>query len=266
MTTSSSSSSDSSSSSGSRSGASSSTSAADLQVLTTSGAALVVVYVLTVLATALPFDAANLAWGQGLSRVIVDAASLPLVGLALVRYSLHLRSRLLPRSGGDSEGSGRSSRSSTARLRERLERWRQLVKRLALAGVVGMVLLAAWQPPLFFRAVGVIDRQLDAASSRESANFVALEKALGQAPAADVQQAWTDFRSANPAPATPQQPAVEQQRKQLRSAAQSRNAQVLERFEKDAGVVRFIEGRDRLRVLLVALVYAAAFWAFLKRA
>ena len=249
------------SSSSSRS-ASSSGSTADVRLLTTSGWALVVVFLITVLATALPLDVTNLAWSQGLSRMIVDAGSLPLVGLTLVRYSLYLQRRLLPRSGGDPS----PTRSSSARTRERLERWRMLVKRLALAGLVGMVLLAAWQTAIFFRSVSAIDQKLNAASSQESQGFVAVEKALTQASDAEVKQAWADFKGLKPGTPVLEQPPTAEQRKQLLAAAKSRNAQVLERFDKDASTVIFIEGRDRVRVLLVALVYAAAFWAFLKRA
>lgn len=255
------------SSSGSRSASSSgsnssSGSTADVRLLNTSGWALVVVFVITVVATALPLDVTNLAWSQDLSRLIVDACSLPLVGLTLVRYSLYLQRRSLPRSDGEAS----SSRSSSARARERIERWRMLVKRLALAGVVGMVLLAVWQTGIFFRSVSAIDQKLNAASSRESQGFVAVEKALSQASEAEVKQAWADFKGIKPGTPVLDQPATAEQRKQLLAAAKSRNAQVLERFDKDASTVIFIEGRDRVRVLLVALVYAAAFWAFLKRA
>ena len=113
-----------------------------------------------------------------------------------------------------------------------------------------------------------VDQLLSGPVGRDAATL--LEAARLELPllagAAEVKQAWADFKGIKPGTPVLDQPATAEQRKQLLAAAKSRNAQVLERFDKDASTVIFIEGRDRVRVLLVALVYAAAFWAFLKRA
>ncbi len=58
----------------------------ELVILITAGWALVVVFVLTVVGATLPIQPRNLAWSQNLSRLIVDAGSLAVVGLCLVRF------------------------------------------------------------------------------------------------------------------------------------------------------------------------------------
>ena len=68
----------------------------ELVILITAGWALVLVFLFTVLAAILPIQPRNLAWSQNLSRLIVEAGSLPLVGLCLVRYGSYLRSLDLP--------------------------------------------------------------------------------------------------------------------------------------------------------------------------
>lgn len=57
----------------------------EASILAASGWTLMAVFLFTVVASSLPLQLTDPAWGSGLSRLIVDAASLPLVGLCLIR-------------------------------------------------------------------------------------------------------------------------------------------------------------------------------------
>ena len=62
----------------------------NVKILRNCGRALLGVFVVTVLAVLFPLNLQAPGWGLRLSTLIVDAASLPLVGLLLMRYAAHL--------------------------------------------------------------------------------------------------------------------------------------------------------------------------------
>jgi hypothetical protein len=334
-------------------------------ILITSGWALLVIYLITILATVFPIDIRNLAWSQNLSRLIVDAGSLALVGLCLIRYGSYLRSLdlgeigagapFLPHSGsllqrsssaasplagiaappagqgfpspdapagkeripqeqGDPsspglsrqqpvpEGMGetqafdpvlrpkgrrRSSQHGSARGSARtlvqpprdllppdptiqelqgLERNRWLVRRLALLGAIGMALLIPLQMVIFLRGVTNIDLQVTQATVQERTRFQQLETALQDAPAQQIRQGWFQFKQLNPLSEPSNLPSPAQQLDDLIGEATRARDTSLQNLQRQASNARFELGRDTLRVILAALVFAWAFWAFFRPA
>ena len=384
------------SSSSSSSLSSSSAPRKEVVILISSGWALVLVYVITILATFFPLDIRNLAWSQNLSRLTVDAGSLALVGLVLVRYGSYLRSldmgesrsrasstgrlrtivqrsaadhsssprtgvaarasnqdstpnqayqevyqRDAPiddaassdaldlaspteplvqdpasppaasesksvdspsrrrRSGSSSRvsGSGRSSRSSSSsnssshrssskgsvrkppqphgdllppdpitRERKGLERNNWLVRRLAIAGAIGMALLIPLQIVIFLRGVANIDLQVTQATVQERNRFQQLETALQDAPAQQIRQGWFQFKQLDPLSEPSNLPSPAQQLDDLIGEATRARDTSLQNLQRQANNARFELGRDTLRVILAALVFAWAFWAFFRPA
>jgi hypothetical protein len=324
-------------------------------ILISSGWALVLVYVITILASLFPLDIRNLAWSQNLSRLAVDAGSLALVGLALVRYGSYLRSldlgesqswaqptsRLWPivqRSDTDNSSSPRSGiaapasnddstpnevyqtdaptdddassdaldlaspaepliqdpasstaatesksvdspsrrrrSSSSSRYRDSLpndpifrelrglERNKWLVRRLAIAGAIGMALLIPLQIVIFLRGVANIDLQVTQATVQERNRFQQLETALQDAPAQQIRQGWFQFKQLDPLSEPADLPSPAQQLDDLIAEATRARNTSLQNLQRQASNARYELSRNTLRVIFAALVFAWAFWAF----
>lgn len=287
----------------------------ELVILITAGWSLVLVFVLTVLAASVPVQPRNLAWGQNLSRLIVDAGSLSLVGLCLVRYATYLRSLDLPSRQSLAESlrsAGRLSRpgpppedgpagSSASRpnlllsligkllrklfrrsapgqpprdpfaidqlVKDKLamERNKLWVRRLAIAGALGMLLLAPFQVVLFLRGTAALNLEFARASEQQGKEFEQLETALKDAPAPQILQSWLQLKRLDPGSPPAGLPGSGQQLQELLAQATTSRDNALQTLQRQASSARFALGRDTLRVFLVALVYSWAFWAFLRR-
>ena len=232
------------------------------RILASSGWALLVVFVITVLGGAFPLQLRDLDWSRNLSRLIVDAASLPLVGFCLIRYSTYLASRSLPRQ--TKVDSGASRRTSYRTQRSAVHRIRTLLRRLAIAGVVAMAMLALWQVPIFLRGLSTIDGGLTEATTSETQRYLSVKQALQAASPVDLQQGWTQLRRAQNESTPLQPPSTEQQRSELLVRAKADNRRVLANLDSQVSAARFALGRDLLRVFLCALVYAWAFSVFIR--
>lgn len=282
-------------------------------ILTTAGWALFTVFVLTVIGGLLPLQPRNLAWSQNISRLIVDAGSLALVGLCLVRYGSYLRSLDLPsreslatslrNAGRRSSASASSTRpaqsspaSSSGNLLSRLvarifsgsarsgsprdpfavdqlvkdklamERNKLWVQRMAIAGALGMLLLAPLQVVIFIRGAAALDLEFTKATLQQRQQFEQLETALRDAPAERLRQGWLQLKRLDPASAPATLPAPAAQLDDLIAEANRNRDSSLQSLRRQASGARFALGRDSLRVLLASLVYGWAFWAFFRRA
>ncbi|QVL52081.1 MAG: hypothetical protein KFB97_11410 [Cyanobium sp. M30B3] len=282
-------------------------------ILTTAGWALFTVFVLTVIGGLLPLQPRNLAWSQNISRLIVDAGSLALVGLCLVRYGSYLRSLDLPsreslatslrNAGRRSSASASSTRpaqsspaSSSGNLLSRLvarifsgsarsgsrrdpfavdqhvkdklalERNKLWVRRMAIAGALGMLLLAPLQVVIFIRGAAALDLEFTKATLQQRQQFEQLETALRDAPAERLRQGWLQLKRLDPASAPATLPAPAAQLDDLIAEANRNRDSSLQSLRSQASGARFALGRDSLRVLLASLVYGWAFWAFFRRA
>lgn len=222
----------------------------EARILTASGWALFAVFLTTVIASSLPLQVVNPGWGSKLSRLIVDSCSLPLVGLCLIRYSVYLQS-LSPNDQA-----------------ERIQRAKLRISRLAGAGTIALLLLAVWQVALFLMILPGVEQQFSSARGKLMQRSDAIEQALSQALPEQIQQGWEQLRRASPQSPTLIAPlddlSIEEQREALLSRAKAESRDAVTSLKQQADAARFQLGRDLLRVLLVALIYAWAFRAFVR--
>lgn len=209
--------------------------------LCTSGLALIVVYIITIVATAIPLQVTNIAWGGALSTRVVDAASLALVGLCLVRYGDHVQSQSV----------------TPGELRPL--RLKRLCRLLAVAGTGTLILLAIGQVPLFVGGFRGIDQQAAVASTQTVQRSDAIAEALRQASPAQIAEGWEQLRRQGAQAPELEGATPSMQREALLSRAQEESGNQLRTLRQQAGSARLQLGRDRLRVALTALIYAGAF-------
>lgn len=211
------------------------------------GRTLLLAFVVVILASALPIDVRSVPWGTQLSNRIVDAASLPLLGVALLRLANLLQAEPDPR----------SERQEALTL----ARQKDLAYKLCRAGVISLALLAVWQIPLLFSNIAQLDQRNQARSGQLSERINQGEQTIRQAPAALIQREWQRLRAAG-APGLSADIRDPEQQRQLLLKALEKQQQLLGRTignREDQG--RFLLVRNSLRVIALCGIYSTGFLA-----
>jgi hypothetical protein len=211
------------------------------------GRTLLLAFVVVILASVLPIDVRSLPWGTQLSNRIVDAASLPLLGVALLRLAGFLQAEPDPR----------SERQEALTL----ARQKDLALKLCRAGVISLALLAVWQIPLLFGSIAQLDQQNQARSGQLNQRINQGEQTIRQAPAAVIQREWQRLTAAGAPGLSAEIRDPEQQRQLLLKALEKQQQQLGRTIGTREGQGRFLLVRNSLRVLALCGVYITGFLA-----
>jgi hypothetical protein len=231
------------------------------------GRALFFAFLATIAAALFPLEVGSPEWGRRLSTLIVDASSLPLVGLALLRYLAHSEktSGLGPASsdpGGHSQSGDPPKGGNKARLNP--FKFEVGIGKAAYAGFVGLVLLAIWQVLLWVTALDGIDSQGLQATVRVQGQSKAMDERLARASDAEIQQAWLNLQSSKAPALGDPIPSPAAKRKQLVSNLKSEERLAFKNADDTANRQKFALTRDTMRIILLALIYAWAFYGIAK--
>jgi hypothetical protein len=153
---------------------------------------------------------------------------------------------------------------STNTSEERISRAKLRVSRFAAVDTITLVLLALWQVAIFLITLTGIDPQFSSAKTEAVQRFDTVVQGISGASPAQIEQAWEHLRRVTPQSPLLVVPNVEKQREELLKRAQSERVEAFNNLNQQAGAARFLLGRDLSRVLLVTLVYAWAFRAFVR--
>ena len=145
------------------------------------GRTLLLAFLVLVITAAVPFQPRSLTWASQLSGRIVDTASFPLLGVALLQLATLLQPEPDPLS---------EPREAMA-----LSRQRNGALRLCRLGVISLGLLAVWQIPLLFGSFTTMDQQGVARSSELNQRIGQGEQTIRQAPPAEIQREWQRLRA-----------------------------------------------------------------------
>jgi hypothetical protein len=145
------------------------------------GRTLLLAFLVLVITAAVPFQPRSLTWASQLSGRIVDTASFPLLGVALLQLATLLQPEPDPLS---------EPREAMA-----ISRQRNGALRLCRLGVISLGLLAVWQIPLLFGSFTTMDQQGVARSSELNQRIGQGEQTIRQAPPAEIQREWQRLRS-----------------------------------------------------------------------
>jgi hypothetical protein len=194
------------------------------------GKMLILVFLIIVIATVLPLNPGSVEWGTQLTSQIVNAAFLPLIGVALLRVGSLLLS--WPGPSADPSVAMRHARRHHSAL--------QCSRR----GVASLSLLAVWHVPLFLGSVTLIDQ-------RNAAETAVLSKSL-ERDVLSIQRA-----SVAEIP--------EDQRMTLISQIETRQQQIDRDSSSRGNAARFALLHNALRSLVLSLAYVAGFLALGRR-
>jgi hypothetical protein len=223
---------------------------------------------LATIATALfPLELRSPEWGRRLSTLIVDASSLPLVGLALLRYIAYTEktSDLGPASsdpGGPPSSVDPPKGGSKARRNP--FKFQFSIGKAAYAGFVGLVLLAIWQVILWVTALDGLESQGLRATVRIQSQSKAMEVRFNRAPEDEIEQAWANLETSKAPSLGDPAPSAEVKRKDVLARIKIEEKLALKSADEAVNKQKFALTRDIVRITLIAIIYAWAFYGIAK--
>ena len=248
------------------------------KLLRTCGRALLGVFVVTVLAVLFPLNLQAPGWGLRLSTLIVDAASLPLVGLLLMRYAAHLEvesansvrlqklatGSSAPVAGGEGEPlnpfEDNQEMMRLAAAGARLKRVRQLANK----GLILFILLTFWQFFLAFSNLDSITFQNQELSKQVEARFQGIEQNIKDAPQEEISRTWSQSKLKDNYGLSTIKPNPAAQRDEVLKYVRGQKLQAYQNLQVQSSTAQFNLGRNIIRIILMATIYAWAFYGIAK--
>jgi hypothetical protein len=238
------------------------------------GLVLIGVFLVTIVAILLPLDLSSATWGIQLSTMVVDAASLPLVGLLLLRYSAHLdaesaKALALQQAAPASVGSAREGESDPIAVDPEFLRMItpdpiQGLRNFAFAGFVSLLLLGVWQFALLFSSVDLLDKQNLAISTQIDERFVALERQINTAPAEEISKSWSQFQKGQDVATSMSKGDPAAQRSEMLNKVKQQKLDAFNEISDKKGKQLSNLVRSILRVALISIIYAWGFYGIAK--
>lgn len=219
------------------------------------GKTLILVFVIIVMTTMLPLRQPSVEWGTQLSSRIIDAAFLPLIGVALLRVGSLLQP--WPDASADPAIAVRHARRRHSAL--------QFTRR----GALSLSLLAVWHVPLFLGSVTLIDQRNAAETLALSHRLQRDELTIRQASAAEIQRRWQELSHSEdgqlPTDIRPGISNPEEQREALISQIQTQQLESSRNASRRGNEARSALVHNALRNLILCLAYVAGFLALGRR-
>ena len=242
------------------------------------GRALLGVFVVTVLAVLFPLNLAEPRWGLRLSTLVVDAASLPLVALLIMRYAAHLDAEsttalLLKEQATESSAHGFEGEEKPFDPFEEEKKMMQLariaapmegLRRLAFQGFILLILLAIWQIFIGFSSLDLITNQNLELSKQIDTRFQGVEQSIKVAPQEEIAKAWSQSQPKDNFGLSALNPNPAAQRGEILKNAKKQKLQAYQNLQNQASTAQFNLARDVIRIMLMAIIYAWAFYGIAK--
>jgi hypothetical protein len=215
------------------------------------GKTLILVFLIIVIATMLPFNPRSVEWGMRLSNRIIDTAYLPLIGVALLRVG----SLLLPWPEARAD-------SATA---SRHARRRHSARQFAHRGVVSLSLLAVWHVPLLLGSVTLIEQRNAVEAMALTNSLRRYELVIRRASSAEIEQQWQEISQSRAIDLPEKINSPQQLRSLLISQIERRRQQASQMTSRKGNEALFSLVHNALRSLALCLAYIAGFHALGRR-
>lgn len=241
-----------------------------------SGVALLAIFIVTVIAGSLPLTPQNPEWGIRLSNLVVSAASLPLIGLLLLRASSHQALMAVPeevdldyarkflKQGAQAEPLKHRSKSLQGAVRAL--RGQMKIARVALGLAIAMALIVLVQFVLWFTSFNLVERQglqrLAQIEQRQQTIRSSIQNATPEAlNQLNRNQAAVVPAAGSPDAATARQPISKDiLLKRLDGEQEGLRKQSIEQTDR----IKFAVSKDLARNIMVALIFGWAFYGLSK--
>jgi hypothetical protein len=248
------------------------------KILRNCGRALLGVFVVTVVAVLFPLNLEAPGWGLRLSTLIVDAASLPLVGLLLMRYATHLdaesaKALRLQELAAVPASSAFADEVEPFDPFEEDKKMMRLaavvdplkgVRQLAFKGFILLTLLAIWQFFLAFSSLNAITYQNLELSKQIDARFQGVEQNIKGAPQEEITKAWSQSQPKDNLGLSTLNPNPAAQRVEILKNVKEQKLKAYENLQSQTSTTQFNLARDIMRIMLTAIIYAWGFYGIAK--
>jgi hypothetical protein len=246
------------------------TSFISIKLIRRCGRVLIAVFVIFIAGNLFPLNLGSPEWGFDLSSKIVNSASLALVGMCLLRYSVWLDFQALTQSGTNpqislstSEKKERQANSSNREI-AKLINTQSKIRRLALVGAISLVLLAVFQVLVFIRGASLITAQGLSASNQTDKQIKEVESKILTAPDQVIDSEWSKFQAASVPGLFAPGLDTAAKRKQLDTAFKQRSKESSLRIKQQISDARWNLARNAFRVFLMAITYAWGLYGVVK--
>ena len=248
------------------------------KLLRTCGRALLGVFVVTVLAALFPLNLAEPSWGLRLSILVVDAASVPLVALLIMRYAAHLDAEsatalLLQKLAAGSSSSGFEGEEKPFDPLEEDKKERRLariaapmkgIRQLAFKGFILLILVAIWQIFIAFSSLDLITNKNLELSRQIDTRFQGVEQSIKVAPQEEIAKAWSQSQPKDNLGLSALNPNPAAQRAEILKNVKKQKLQAYQDLQAQDSTAQFNLARDVIRIILMAIIYAWAFYGIAK--
>lgn len=242
----------------------------NIKLMRRCGRVLIGVFILFVATNIFPLNLRSPDWGLSLSNIIVDSAALALVGICLLRYSVWLDLQAIKASDTNPQillsSSETQNRSANSKKKEKANQNKIefKIRRLALVGAIGLVLLAAWQIVLFLTGIDIITDQNMSVSSRSDRQVKEVEQRIQGAPDQVIDAEWKKFQATLAPTFSTAELNTAAKRKQLLKDFKTKSQQARLGIEQQVSGARWNLTLNTLRVFLIAITYAWGFYGINK--
>lgn len=216
-----------------------------------SGRTLLIVFLVAVAASALPFYPRSLEWSIQFSNRIVEFTSFAFVGVAFLRIA----SFLVPIPDPIEEPVKAMQ----------LARQRDTAIRLCRLGMLSLLLLSLWQGVILFRGLNLIDQERLSLSQQLSQSISRTEQSIRQAPAGVVEKELQRLQTAQLKTFTQGVSDTEQQRQALLKTLQAEKKQISLNVSKQTGNKLFDVVISTVRRVAFCVAFIVGFQAMGKR-
>ena len=223
------------------------------------GYVLYFAFIVVIVSVVFPLDFSSSDWGRRLSTLTVDACSLSLVGLGLLRYANYLengpkQSPILAGSIADPDAGVTSEVVDPEQ-----EPPGSNIRILAYLSYISLVLLAIWQVFLLFGSWNQNELSVFYQTRQITVQYEAIEKQISQAPPEAIEQAWRQSQGTGKQDLIGESKSIAAKRLSLVEKLNIKKQELLKTASEKINSNKYSLMLASVRVILLALIYA---WGF----
>lgn len=209
------------------------------------GRCLFAVFAVFVLSGLLPFNIKSSVWGSALSSRIVDTASLPLVGTALIFAAAFML--VEPSSNLDSD---------TVR---KLFRYSSFPLKMCRLGTILLLLLALWQVPLMRSNISIVNQKSISQIYQVTNPLPEAKQSIENLPPEEIERRWSQAVASRPELSQNTQKNLRDKRNDLIRGLDEQERGFKTNILIDARQSKMAIYLESIRVIFLCIIYAAGF-------
>jgi flagella basal body P-ring formation protein FlgA len=138
------------------------------------------------------------------------------------------------------------------------------IRNLAFQGFILLILVAIWQIFIAFSSLNMITNQNLELSRQINIRFQGVEQSIKVAPQEEITKAWSQSQSRDNLGLSALNPNPAGQRGIILKNVKEQKLQAYQNLQAQSSTAQFNLARDIIRIMLMAIIYAWAFYGIAK--